>query len=54
VFRVVVTKLGELQMVNPILLIRRHIIPQELLDHQVDPFGLSIDLGVEGSAHLEF
>ncbi len=40
-------------MVHPILLICRHIIPQELLDHQVDPLSLSISLGAEGSAHLE-
>jgi hypothetical protein len=41
-------------MVHPILLIRRHIIPHELLDHQVDPFGLFIGLGAKQSAHLEF
>jgi hypothetical protein len=41
-------------MVHPILLIRHHIIPQELLDHQVDPLSLSIGLGAEHNAHLEF
>jgi len=41
-------------MVHPILLIRRHIIFQELLDHQVDPLDLPIGLGAERSAHLEF
>ncbi len=41
-------------MVHPILLVHRHIIPQELLDHQVDLLSLSISLGVEQSAHLEF
>jgi hypothetical protein len=41
-------------MVHPISLVHRHIIPQDLLDHQVDPLGLSIGLGAERSAHLEF
>ncbi len=41
-------------MVRPILLVRRHIIPQELLDHQVNPLGLSISLGAKRSVHLEF
>ncbi len=40
--------------VHPILLIRHHIIPQELLDHQVHLLGLSIGLGAERSTHLEF
>jgi hypothetical protein len=34
-------------MVHPILLIRRHIIPYELLDHWIHPLGLSIRLGRE-------
>jgi hypothetical protein len=41
-------------MVHPILLVRRHIIPQELLDRQVDPLRLSIGLGAERNAHFEF
>jgi len=36
------------------LLIRCHIIPWELLDHQVHPLNLTIGLGAERSDHLEF
>jgi hypothetical protein len=41
-------------MVHPILLVRRYIILQELLDHQVHPLSLSIGLGAKQSTHLEF
>jgi hypothetical protein len=37
--QIVVTKLGQVQMVHPILLICRHIFFKELLDHRVHPLG---------------
>ncbi len=51
--RIVVAKLGQFQMVHPILLIHYNIIPYELLNNQVHSLGFSICLGLEWSAHLE-